>query len=118
MVQSLGDKLQSLKSRVQLKCHTNYEWICVTPFVYNKSVAGWKRIKAHCGGIWHDSNESLDLAKLHQEILKFKNAKINFDTSKAVKDILKQFIKTVPSWSAFTSLLSSTEAVGACVLGA
>ena len=65
--QSLGDELQSLKTRVQSKCHANYEWICVTSFVYNKSVISWERVKAHRKGIWHDSNESLELAKLQQE---------------------------------------------------
>ena len=38
VVQSLGDRLQSLKSRDQLKYHANYKWICVTAFVYNESV--------------------------------------------------------------------------------
>ena len=45
VVQSLGDKLQSLKSRVQLKCHANYKWVCVTSFVYNESVIRWERVK-------------------------------------------------------------------------
>ena len=49
MVQSLGDKLQSLKSRVQLKGHANYEWICVTAFMYNESDIGQERVKAPCG---------------------------------------------------------------------
>ena len=56
-----------------------------------------KRVKAHCGVIWHDSNESLDLSKLHQEILKLKRAKLDFNASKAVEHILEQFKKTVAS---------------------
>ena len=68
------------------------QWICVTSFVYNESVIGWGGVKAHCGGIWHDSNESLDLAKLHQKILELeKSAKLDFGASKAVEDILEQF---------------------------
>lgn len=68
MVQFLGDELQCLKTGVHLKCHADYEWICVTSSVYNGSAIGWERVKAHLKGIRHDSNESLDLAKLHQEI--------------------------------------------------
>lgn len=51
MVQFLGDKLQSLKARVHLKCHANYEWICVTSSVYNESAIGWEKVKAHLKGI-------------------------------------------------------------------
>ena len=40
VVQSLGDELQSLKTRVQLKCHADYEWVCVTSSVCNESVIG------------------------------------------------------------------------------
>ena len=78
MVQSSGDKLQNLKTRLQLNCHADDERICVTSFVYDKSDIGQERVKAHLQGIWHDSTESLDLAKLHQEILDLKKAKNGF----------------------------------------
>ncbi|XP_059126128.1 endogenous retrovirus group K member 113 Env polyprotein-like [Peromyscus eremicus] len=119
MVQFLGDELQSLKARVHLKCHANYEWICVTSsmyFMYNESAIGWERVKVHLKGIWHDSNESLDLAKLHQEILEMRKAKLDFDAAKTAEDILEQFKGAIPSWSSFTLLLSSVVAIGACVL--
>ena len=45
VVQCLGDELQSLKSRAQLKCPANYE--CVTASVYIDSVIGWERVKVH-----------------------------------------------------------------------
>lgn len=35
---------------------------------------------------------------------------------KGDKDILRQFKKVVPLWSAFTSLLSNIAVIGACVL--
>ena len=47
-------------------------------------------------GICHDSNEALDLVKIHQEIMDMK--------------------KAVPSWSASTALLNSTAVIRACVL--
>lgn len=34
---------------------------------------------------------SLDLTKLHQEIMEMKRAKLNCNATKAAKDILKQF---------------------------
>lgn len=73
MVQSLGDELHSLKTRAQLRCQTNYEWIRVTLCIMQALSFG--RVKTHPEGIWHDSNESLDLAKLHQDILELKKAK-------------------------------------------
>ena len=45
-----------------------------------------------------------------------KKAKLDFNASKAVEDILEQFKKTIPSWSAFISLLISIAVVGAWVL--
>ena len=36
----LWDKFQSLKTRIQLKCHANDERICVTSSVYNESDIG------------------------------------------------------------------------------
>ena len=47
-------------------------------------------VKAYLEGIWHDSNESLDLTKLHQEILELKNAKLDFNAAKAAEDILEK----------------------------
>lgn len=84
--------------------------------MYNESATGWKRVKAHLKGIWHDSNESLDLAKLYQEIIEMKRAKLDFDAAKTAEDILEQFIRVIPSWSSFTSHLSSVVAIGTCVL--
>ena len=69
VVQSLWDEFQSLNTRAQLKCHTNFEWICVTSSVYNESSIEWEKVNTHLKGIWQDSSESLDLAKIHQEIM-------------------------------------------------
>lgn len=60
-----------------------------------------------------ESNESLDLAKSHQDILELKKAKLDLDAAKAAEGILKKFKKAVASWSA---LLSSMAVAGACVL--
>lgn len=45
VVQSLGDDLQSLKTREQLKCHTNYEWNCITSSVYKESLLDGRELK-------------------------------------------------------------------------
>ena len=47
-------------------------------------------------GICHDSNEALDLAKIHEEIMDIQ--------------------KAIPSRSAFTALLNSIAVIRACVL--
>lgn len=60
MIQPLRDEFQSLKPRVQLKCHANYEWICATSSVYKESVTKWERVKAHLKGTWNDFNKSLE----------------------------------------------------------
>lgn len=51
VVQFLGDELQSLETRVQLKCHANYEWICIISSVYSESAIVWERVTAHFKGI-------------------------------------------------------------------
>ena len=79
-------------------------------------VLSFGRVKAHLEGIWHDSNESLDLTKLHQEILELKKAKLDLNAAKADEDILEKFKKAVPSWSAFISFLSGIAVAGVCVL--
>ena len=45
VVQSSGDERPSLKTRVQLKCRANYEWICVTSSISHESAIGWERVK-------------------------------------------------------------------------
>lgn len=73
LVQSLGNEFQSLKTEVQLKCHSNSKLVyAVTSFVYNESTVGWKKVKAHIKVIWYDSHKALDLAKLYEGIMEIK----------------------------------------------
>lgn len=73
-VKFLGDELQSLKLRTRIQCHSDYHWICVTPKRYNVTETSWGRVLYHLEGVWSNSNVSLDLLQLHQEILNIAEA--------------------------------------------
>ena len=48
--------------------------------------------------------------------MELKKTKFDFNAAKEAEDILERSKKAVPSWSAFTSLLSSIAVIGSCVL--
>lgn len=64
----VGNKVSVLQTRIQLRCHAEFHWICVTPKEYNESEIEWDRIRTHLAGIWNNNNLSLDLLALHAEI--------------------------------------------------
>ena len=92
---------QSLRVRSHLDCHAKYQWICVTPKIYNDSHYNWERVQRHLQGIWHDSNTSLDVLDLHTEIMNLKNAApLRFDAAD-VDRIIHGLKSVFPSWSSF-----------------
>lgn len=117
LVMYLGDEVQGPKVRSHLECHAQFQWICVTSKVYNRSNQGWDRVKAHLQGVWHHANISLDLIQLHREILNLKNApELSFDAAKEASDLLQQLAAFSPSWSPLGHLIISLLALALCVL--
>ena len=51
VVKFLGKEVQSIKLRLQVQCHADFRWICVTPKKYNDSITAWDKVKAHLEGI-------------------------------------------------------------------
>ena len=51
VVKFLGEEVQSIKLRLQVQCHADFRWICVTPKKYNDSITAWDKVKAHLEGI-------------------------------------------------------------------
>lgn len=67
-VNIIGDELQQLETLQRLQCHYEFSHVCVTKALYNRSEFSWSQIKNHLQGIWHNSNTSLDLLRLHSFI--------------------------------------------------
>ncbi|XP_054585328.1 endogenous retrovirus group K member 25 Env polyprotein-like [Eptesicus fuscus] len=118
MVMYLGEEIDGLKVRNKLQCHANYQWICVTPQPYNQSVHGWNKVKAHLSGIWHNANESIDLLKLHEEILGLQSTDpLKVDAAETAKDFLNQLMRMVPSTSDLQHVALTVALLGAVVVG-
>lgn len=97
-VQILGDELVSLETRVSLRCHAGYRYMCVTPIVYNSTQFSWEKVKNHLNGIWHNTNTSLDLRLLHQEIQNMANAPpLDIDIAKQAKAFVDSLQVSFPS---------------------
>ena len=47
VVKFLGEEVQSIKLRLRVQCHADFQWICVTPQKYNGSITSWDKVKAH-----------------------------------------------------------------------
>ena len=109
-VRFLGEEIQSLKLRTKIRCHSDYHWICVTPKEYNISETSWNRVQRHLEGIWSNSNLSLDLLRLHQEIIKIgetPHAKLT------VAQLAENFVNSL--FSHFPSLTHAWYAVGTII---
>jgi hypothetical protein len=51
-----------------------FQHICVTVVPYNKSAYPWQSIKAHVMGAWENSNDTLNMQHLRQQILAMQRA--------------------------------------------
>lgn len=65
-VEYLGTQLSILKNQMSLVCHGAFQHICMTPLPVTNLI--WEKVQRHLQGIWHDTNLSLDLLKLQQQI--------------------------------------------------
>ena len=68
----IGQEIINLKIKLSLRCHAEFKWRCVTPLQVNDSVHSWERIRNHILGIWNNSDFSIDISKLHQDIQSMK----------------------------------------------
>lgn len=75
----------------------------ITPIIYNTTQFSWDRVKNHLNGIWHNTNTSLDLRLLHQEIRNMANAPpLDVDIAKQAKSFIDSLRASFPSmtqWS-------------------
>lgn len=88
MVMYLGEEVQGLKLRHQLKCHASYNETCITSKVYNQFKYSWETVKNHLQGIWLTDNFTKDFLDIPKEILDMQNAELWFDPVKTIQDIL------------------------------
>lgn len=117
-VQLLGDEMVSLETRVSLKCHAAFRFMCVTPAPYNGTRFQWEKVKNHLNGIWHDSKTSLDLQLLHQEIQNLMNApSLDIDIASQAQSFLQALRGTFPSFTLWGYHLGSLIGIGLLCLG-
>ncbi|XP_052498251.1 LOW QUALITY PROTEIN: uncharacterized protein LOC128049982 [Budorcas taxicolor] len=110
VVRVLGEQVQSINFRMKIQCHANYKWICVTKKAYNASDFPWDKVKKHLQGIWFNTNVSLDLLQLHNEILNIENSpKATLNIADTVNNFLQNLFSNFPS---LHSLWQSIIAVG------
>ncbi|XP_064225209.1 endogenous retrovirus group K member 9 Env polyprotein-like [Aotus nancymaae] len=111
----LGDKVYNIQSRLLLRCHVDFKYICVTNTPYNDTQWQWPLVKAHLQGIWSHNNLSLDIVKLQQQI-----HAIDFSRQVLPRDdtVARDIVNTLFSWTRGFHLpsFSSIIAVGGCVL--
>ena len=106
-----GEQVQSISFRMKIQCHANYKWICVTKKAYNASDFPWDKVKKHLQGVWFNTNVSLDLLQLHNEILNIENSpKATLNIADTVDNFLQNLFSNFPS---LHSLWRSIIAVGA-----
>ena len=43
-------ELQTLKVKLALSCHADYQWICVRPLKVNETDCNWEKIKNRISG--------------------------------------------------------------------
>nr|AAF22166.1 envelope protein [Ovis aries] len=111
VVRVLGEQVQSIHFRMKIQCHANYKWICVTKKPYNTSDFPWDKVKKHLQGIWFNTNVSLDLLQLHNEILDIENSpKATLNIADTVDNFLQNLFSNFPS---LHSLWQSIIAMGA-----
>lgn len=112
-VQLLGDEIVSIETRSSLTCHAAFTYVCVTPVRYNASRYEWEKVKNQLNGIWHNSNTSLDIRELHNEIQALASApRLNIDIAKEAQNFLYTLSSTFPSMRQW-----GTQLIGLCVIG-
>nr|YP_241112.1 env TM protein [Ovine enzootic nasal tumor virus] len=98
VVRVLGEQVQSINFRMKIQCHANYKWICVTKKPYNTSDYPWDKVEKHLQGIWFNTNVSLDLLQLHNEILDIENSpKATLNIADTVNNFLQNLFSNFPS---------------------
>ncbi|KAL0586425.1 LOW QUALITY PROTEIN: envelope glycoprotein, partial [Plecturocebus cupreus] len=109
----LGDKLYNMQTRMTLRCHVDFKYICVTNTPCNDTEWQWPLIKAHLQGIWTHNNLSLDVIRLHHQIHAIDISYLPVDDS-----IARDIVDTLSSWTCGFRIpfLSSLIGIGACVL--
>ncbi|XP_037704039.1 endogenous retrovirus group K member 13-1 Env polyprotein-like isoform X1 [Choloepus didactylus] len=106
-VETLGNQLLGLRVRLLLRCHIEYQWICVTPKEYNESLHAWHKIQMHLQGVWNNSDISLDLSTLHKEIQDIPQSDSALLPSSAVaSDFLSQITSHISNSSLVFTLYS------------
>ena len=111
----IGTELQALKVKMALSCHTESQWICVTPLKGNETDYNWEKIKNHISGVWNSSDISLDLGTLHNQITTMEHSRLDSTAPGVVNDFFHTF-STFISGRNILSTVFSYVAVGALII--
>ena len=101
----MGNKIQSIQTRMTTRCHANYKWICVTPLEANNTTQ-WSEVQNHLKGIWNNTNLAPDILALQQKIKDISQAHLSVtpDVNLAL-DIFGNIKKTITNSTFFNTIL-------------
>jgi hypothetical protein len=97
----MGHKLQTIKFRQALLCHAGFQRICITAAPCNESEYPWQSIKVHVMGAWENSNDTLNLQHLRQQILAMQRA---YDQVISPADMAKTILDELQGFNPFNVL--------------
>jgi hypothetical protein len=98
---TMGHKLQTIKFRQALLCHAGFQHICITAAPCNESEYPWQSIKVHVMGAWENSNDTLNLQHLRQQILAMQRA---YDQVISPADMAKTILDELQGFNPFNVL--------------
>ena len=110
-----GTELQSIKVKMALSCHADYQWICITSLKVNEADFEWERIKHHILGVWNSSDISLDLGRLHNQTQTLEHSQLDFTAAGEANDFSHTFSNFI-SGKTILFTVSSYVALGAIIL--
>ena len=110
-----GTELQSIKVKMALSCHADYQWICITSLKVNEADFEWERIKNHILGVWNSSDISLDLGRLHNQTQTLEHSQLDFTAAGEANDFSHTFSNFI-SGKTILSTVFSYVAMGALIL--
>ncbi|XP_035582304.1 endogenous retrovirus group K member 13-1 Env polyprotein-like isoform X2 [Zalophus californianus] len=111
-VEYLGTQYSLLHTRLSFVCHGGYGSICVTPLEADN--VSWETVQRHLQGIWHETNVSLDLFQLQEQINNIASSHLHVVTP---RDMAQSFLQKLQGFNPFNILQHSFWIMCALVVG-
>lgn len=89
----IGNQIQNIQTQMTARCHSQYKWICITPYPYDNTTEPWDKVKAHLQGIWHNTELAPDLHSLQEKIKDLSQAKLHLPMGESIAQSLWQSLR-------------------------